>query len=126
MSAHPENRSAARDFAERWIAEWNRKDVDAVLAFFHPDVVFTSPRAQAIVGSARIEGKTRLREYWTRAITKIQTLHFELDSVIAENDRIAILYTSEISGTRMRCVEFLTFGSDGLIREGEAMHGIVL
>ena len=35
----------AQGFAEEWAAAWNRRDVDAVLAHFHDDVVFTSPVA---------------------------------------------------------------------------------
>jgi ketosteroid isomerase-like protein len=38
-----------RVFAEDWLAAWNRHDVDAVLAHFHDDVVFTSPVAARVV-----------------------------------------------------------------------------
>jgi len=116
----------ARAFADRWISEWNRKDVEAVLAHFSESVVFTSPRAKAIVGSPRVEGKSVLREYWTKAIARIQTIHFTLDYVISDGDRISVVYIAEIDGRRMRCVEFMVFGGDGLVREGEAMHGVEL
>jgi hypothetical protein len=39
---------------------------------------------------------------------------------------MGIVYIAEINGRSMRSVEFLVFGDDGLIREGEAMHGIEL
>ena len=116
----------ARTFADRWISEWNRKGVEAVLSQFSENVVFTSPRAKAVVGSSRIEGKSSLREYWTKAIDRIQTIHFTLDYVISDGDRIGIVYIAEIDARRMRCVEFMVFGADGLVREGEAMHGIEL
>ncbi len=113
-------------FADQWISDWNRRDVEAVLKHFSEDVVFTSPRATAVVGTPRVEGKSRLREYWNSAISRIQTIHFTLDHVIGDRDRLAVVYTSEINGKRMRCVEFLSFGEDGLICQGEAMHGIEL
>ena len=116
----------ARAFAERWISDWNRKDVEAVLCHFSESVVFTSPRAKAIVGTSRVEGKPRLWEYWTKAIARIQTIHFTLDYVIGDGDRVGIVYIAEIDGRRMRCVEFMVFGGDGLVRQGEAMHGIEL
>jgi ketosteroid isomerase-like protein len=116
----------SRDFAERWVSEWNRKDVEAMLTHFSDDVVFASPRVQAILGVSRVEGKTKLREYWTRAISRVQTLHFALDHVIREGDRMGIVYVAEIDGRRNRAVEFLKFGDDGLIHEGEAMHGVDL
>lgn len=113
-------------FAERWISDWNRKDVEAVLSHFSQGVVFTSPRAKAVLGSPRVEGKSRLREYWTQAIDRIQTIHFTLDYVIGDRERVSIVYVSEINGKKTRCVEFLLFGEDGYVREGEAMHGIEL
>ena len=116
----------ARFFADRWISDWNRKDVEAVLSHFSEGVVFTSPRAKVVVGSASVKGKSSLREYWTKAIDRIQTIHFTLDYVISEEDRMSIVYIAEIDGRRMRCVEFMVLGDDGLVREGEAMHGIEL
>jgi len=116
----------ARAFADRWISEWNRKDVEAVLSHFSESVVFTSARAKATVGTSRVDGKSRLREYWTKAIDRIQTIHFTLDYVIRDGDRIGLVYIAEIDGRRMRCVEFMVFGDDGLVREGEAMHGVEL
>jgi ketosteroid isomerase-like protein len=116
----------AQAFADCWISEWNRKDVEAVLAHISESVVFTSPRAKAIVGSSRVEGKSGLREYWTKAIDRIHTIHFTLDYVISDGDRIGIIYIAEIDGRRMRCVEFMVFGGDGLVRQGEAMHGVEL
>lgn len=116
----------ARAFADRWISEWNRKDVEAVLSRFSESVVFTSPRAKAIVGTSRVEGKSSLREYWTKAIDRIQAIHFTLEYVISDADRIGIVYIAVIDGRRMRCVEFMLIGDDGLVGEGEAMHGIEL
>ena len=122
MRTQPDSRA----FAEGWVSEWNRKDVEAVLTHFSDDVVFTTPRAKAIVGSCRVEGKTNLREYWIRAISRVQTIHFALDHVIGDGDRMGIVYVAEIDGRRMRAVEFLKFGDDGLIHVGEAMHGVEL
>jgi hypothetical protein len=100
--------------------------VEAVLSHFSESVIFTSPRAKATVGTSKVEGKSRLREYWTKAIDRIQTIHFTLDYVISDGDRIGIVYIAEIDGRRMRCVEFMIVGDDGLVREGEAMHGVEL
>jgi ketosteroid isomerase-like protein len=116
----------AAAFADRWISDWNRKDVEAVLSHFSEGAVFMSPRATAVLGSPRVQGKNQLREYWTQAISRIQTMRFTLDYVIGDGGRIGIVYVSEINGKKLRSVEFLCFGKDGLIREGEAMHGIEL
>jgi ketosteroid isomerase-like protein len=116
----------AQSFADQWISDWNRKDVEAVLSHFSEGVVFTSSRAKAILGSPRVEGKSRLRNYWTTAISRIQTIQFTLNYVVNSGDRMAIVYIAEIDGKRLRAVEFLAFGDDGLVREGEAMYGVEL
>jgi len=116
----------AEAFARQWISNWNRKDVEAVLSHFSENVVFTSAKAKAVLGTARVEGKSRLREYWSTAIGRIQTIRFTLDHVIGDGDRIGIIYTADIDGRRTRAVEFLKFGDDGLVREGEAMYGVEL
>ena len=113
-------------FADQWISDWNRKDVEAILAHFSETVVFRSDRAKTVLGSPRLEGKSRLREYWSAAIGQIQTIRFTLDYVISDGDRMGIVYEAEIDGRRTRAAEFLTFGEDGLVREGEAMYGIEL
>jgi len=116
----------ALEWAEEWTANWNGRDVEAVLAHFADDVEFTSPRAVPITGQASLTGKQALRDYWNRGMAAIQYIHFGLDYVIADGDRLGIVYTSEINGTRMRSVEFLRFNDAGLVCGGEAMHGAVL
>ena len=113
-------------WAEDWTANWNRRDVEAVLAYFSDDVEFTSPRAVPITGKASLTGKQALRDYWNRGMAAIQSIHFDLDYVIADGDRLGIVYTSHINSTRMRSVEFLRFNDAGLVCSGEAMHGVVL
>lgn len=118
--------SEALAWAREWIDEWNRRDVDGVLARFADDVVFTSPRAPAIAGKTSLSGKQELAAYWNRGMAAIQSIRFELDHLIADGNRLAIVYVSDIDGKRMRSVEFLRFNNAGLVSEGEAMHGVVL
>jgi ketosteroid isomerase-like protein len=115
--------SEALAWASDWIANWNRKDVDAVLAHFADDVEFTSPRAVAIMGKARLSGKRELAEYWTRALAAIRSMHFELDCVIADGSRLGIIYTSGINGNLLRAGEFFVLDGTGQVRCGEAMYG---
>jgi len=113
-------------WVREWIDNWNRRDVEAVLAHFADDVEFTSPRAVPITGKASLTGKLALRDYWTRGMAAIESIHFDLDYVIADGDRLGIIYTSIINGKRMRSVEFLRFNDAGLVCGGEAMHGAML
>ena len=118
--------SDVNSFVSWWISTWNRKDVEGMLSAFGDDVVFTSPRIVPIFGTPCVEGKAKLRDYWTQAASRVKTIYFTLDYVVSDASRIGIVCTSEINGKRLRSVEFLQFSDDGLICAGEAMHGIEL
>lgn len=111
--------------AERWIAAWNRRDVDAVLADYADDARFVSPKALTFVGSARIEGKAALGNYWRTALERIPTLVFTLDRVLCdvEQREMVVLYEANLGGTRARACEFMRFDEAGRQIEGEALYG---
>jgi hypothetical protein len=46
--------------------------------------------------------------------------------VVSEGNRIAIIYTAELGGKRIRACELLVFGPDGEVCQGEAMYGATL
>lgn len=79
-------------FAEAWLAAWNAHDLDAVLALFHDDVVFTSPLAIKVVPASGgvLEGKVALRAYWSAALAQLPDLRFELTSLFAGIDSLLI------------------------------------
>ena len=69
----------AQAFTEQWVRDWNAHDVDALLAHFTDDVVFTSPVAIRVLGGdGVIRGKESLRKYWSEGIRLIPDLHFEV------------------------------------------------
>lgn len=115
-------------FAREWVAAWGRKDVDAVLAHYAEGAVFRSPKAQAIVGNAVLEGKAALAAYWRAAVARIETIHFELERAhwAAEGRTLTVVYVADLAGRRARACEVMRFGDDGLIVEGEAFYGATL
>ena len=118
--------SDPRAWAEQWAADWNRRDAAAVLAHFTGDAVFTSPRAAAVTGNGRVEGKPAIAVYWASALASVQSIHFVIDYVLTDAARLAILYTAAIDGKSIRVAEIFTFNQSGLICEGEVLHGAML
>jgi ketosteroid isomerase-like protein len=114
-------------FAAQWIANWNARDVEAVLSHFRDDCVFVSPVAQAVVGTARIEGKAALRDYWTAALQKHASLHFTLDDFAWDAARrtLAVMYISRVGERITSCSELMTFDSEGRQTLGRAYYGAV-
>ncbi len=114
-----------QQFAQDWAASWNRRDIEEVLARFHDDIVFTSPTALAVTGSAVVKGKGALRTYWTTAMTRIQSIQFDVDRVLWDAGRreLAIIYTAHINGATRKVSENLVFDDVGLVTTAEVFHG---
>ena len=111
----------AQGFAEEWAAAWNRRDVDAVLAHFHDDVLFTSPVAAAIVPDSAgvVHGKAALREYWCAALAVVPDLHFDVVGVYGGVSVLVINYRNQRGDLVCEVLEF-----DGtMVRRG---HGTYL
>jgi ketosteroid isomerase-like protein len=95
-------------FAQEWVAAWNRHDVEAVLAHFHDDVVFTSPVAAAVVPDSRgeVRGKSALRQYWTAALAVLHDLRFEIVGVYQGQSVLVINYRNERGALVNEVLEF--------------------
>ncbi|HLM17790.1 MAG TPA: nuclear transport factor 2 family protein [Acidimicrobiia bacterium] len=108
-------------WARRWIDEWNRHDVEAVLAHFSDDVEFVSPVAATVTGdpSGVVRGKDALRAYWTTALGSRPDLHFELDDVHLGIDAIAIRYRNQAG---RGCTEIAVFDTDGQVARGWGLY----
>jgi steroid delta-isomerase len=121
------NREAALRWAEQWVADWNARDLEAVLRHFEDDVAFTSPRALAVAGVPTVRGKPALRAYWTKALAGTGTLRFALDRVMWDpaTSELAIYYDRDVEGRRDRAAEVLAFGASGRVVRAEVYHGLL-
>jgi ketosteroid isomerase-like protein len=108
-------------WAQQWIDEWNRHDVEAVLTHFADDVEFVSPVAATVTGDPRgvVRGKEALRAYWTTALASRGDLHFELDDVHLGIDAIVIRYRNQ---TGRGCSEVAVFDADGKVARGWGLY----
>lgn len=97
--------------AEEWIAAWNRRDLPAVLAAFAPQATFRSPRARGLTGSAFLEGKEAIADYWERGLEQLHQLQFTLIDVVCDEPRqsMVVLYEAELNGPPRRACEFFHF-----------------
>ncbi len=86
----------ASGFARDWIAAWNKRDLEAVLAHYTDDVAFSSPFVSQITGerSGVLRGKSALRGYWEAALARLPRLKFTLLGVTVGVDSIVIRYLS--------------------------------
>jgi acyl-CoA thioester hydrolase len=116
---------AAQQFARDWIAAWNRRDLEAVLAPFTEDAMFVSPTAETVLGHGTVRGKAALRRYWQAASARISVLRFSLDSAAwsPADQVLTIRYVSALDDAPpRRAVEILRFEGDAIVA-GEAFYG---
>ncbi len=117
--------TAATAFAHHWIAAWNTRNLEAVLALFAGDTRFTSPKAQALMGTTTLNGKDALRRYWSLALQRIEQLEFTFEDLSwdATTNQLSVRYVAQLNAQRHRALELWRFGQDGLIVAGEAFYG---
>jgi chromate reductase, NAD(P)H dehydrogenase (quinone) len=119
-AGEPIDQRRAAEFAARWERDWNAHDLDALLAHFAEDVVFTSPVAAQLLpdGDGVIRGREALRAYWSYALELLPDLHFTVEDVYTGLDTIAINYRNHAGN---RVCELLRF--DGpLVVAGHATY----
>lgn len=115
-------------FAEAWIAAWNRRDVEAVLAHFADEACFVSPLARNFAGSPLLRSKSELAAYWRAALARIAPLEFKLDHAAwdAARRELNVVYEANLNGERKRACEIMQFDAAGRQIRGEALYGVVM
>ena len=119
---------ATMRFAEEWVAAWNRRDVDAVLAHYVDGAQFTSPIARGVVGRPVLRNKQELADYWRGALARISTLEFTLDHAAWDERRreLNVVYEANLNGERKRACEIMRFDAEGRQVSGEALYGAMM
>ncbi|MCA6123659.1 nuclear transport factor 2 family protein [Bradyrhizobium sp. WSM 1704] len=106
-----------------WIAAWNSRDLERVLALYAEDAEMTSDRIPALGfgESGTVRGKDALRAYWGTALAKLPGLHFELIELFVSPDSVVVFYRNERG---KRICEYLRLDAAGKIRQGSANHAV--
>jgi hypothetical protein len=111
-------------FAENWVAAWNRRDIEAVLAHFAEEARFLSPVAANMTGRPVLRDKNEIRSYRQSALDRISTLEFKLDHAAWDERRweLNVVYEDNFNGERKRACEIMQFGPSGRQVRGEALY----
>jgi len=82
------------DFARRYYAAWNARDIEGILALYAEDVEFSSPYIAALGFSVDgvIRGKTLLRAYVERALERAPALTFTPEALFVGARGNALIY----------------------------------
>ncbi len=115
-------------FAESWIAAWNRRDVEAVLAHYSDEARFVSPVASKLTGRRALRNRKELEDYWRIALERISSLEFKLDHAAWDERRreLNVVYEANLNGERKRACEIMQFDASGRQISGEALYGAII
>ncbi|WJR75405.1 nuclear transport factor 2 family protein [Bradyrhizobium sp. NP1] len=104
-----------------WVAAWNARDLEGVLALYAEDTEMTSDLIPKLGfdASGTVRGKTDLRAYWSKALALVPELHFTLIDTFVSPDSVVVFYENERG---KRICEYLRLDAAGKIRQGSANH----
>jgi ketosteroid isomerase-like protein len=113
------------DIANRWIAAFNRHDLDGLLALYANDAVHRSPKLRAARPETNglVHGKDALRGWWRDAFERLPTLQYKLERITADKDSAFIIYERNVAGEPVLLVAECFVIRDGLICQSNVFHG---
>jgi ketosteroid isomerase-like protein len=114
----------ARHFAEAWLAAWNSRDVDAIVAHYADDAIITSPLVLRRLGrdDGTLRGRDELREYVSIGLRSVPDLYFTLHHVLTGVDGLAVVYARE-NGALV--ADVMVLDDAGKVRRARAYyHGL--
>ena len=94
---------ALRALAERWLAAFNGRDLDALLALYDDAAVHTSPnlRARDPQSQGKIVGKAKLREWWRDCFERLPGLRYDATRLTADGECVWMEYRRSNPGRRI-------------------------
>lgn len=113
-------REFADRFAQEWIDAWNSHHLERVLSHYADDFEMSSPYIAQIAGEpfGMLKGKPAVAAYWTQALERVSTLHFEVHLTLLGADSLVIYYR----GARGMAAEVFFFEPNGLVVKASAYY----
>ena len=97
-----------KEFAQKWIKDWNSHDLDKILSHYTDDFEITTPMIKMALGNdtGKLKGKPAIREYWSKALEKFPDLNFKLFDVASGVNSIVLYYQSVMNKKAMEVMFF--------------------
>lgn len=109
-------------FAERWLAAFNARDVDAIMTHYADGIEHSSPTVARLLHdpSGVVRGKPALRDYFVKALDAAGPgLHYTLRRTYVGAHGITILY--DRTGGKL-VAETFHFDAEGLVHRAFVAH----
>lgn len=121
MQGQPHAAADLTALGRDWIAAWNSRDLERVLALYADECEMASDKIQALGfdSSGTLRGKAKLREYWGKALQLVPNLQFDLIDLFVSPDSVVVFYANERGA---KICEYLRIDAERRIVQGSANH----
>ena len=111
--------------ARRWLACFETKDVDALVALYAEDARHTSPKIRALrpESAGFLVGRDALRAWWSDAFRRLPELRYVETSLTANGERVFLEYLRQSPGEPDMPVAEVLEVKGGLIVASRVYHG---
>ena len=109
------------ELGNTWIAAWNSRDLERVLALYADDAEMTSDHIVRLGFSVQgsLRGKHNLRAYWSKGLAAATDLHFKTIGIYTSPNSLIVHYENQRG---QEICEYLRIDRDGQIVQGSANH----
>ena len=114
-----------RAIAERWLACFERRDLDSLLALYADDATHTSPkiRVRHPETGGVLRGKAAMRAWWADAFARLPTMRYVPTAITADDRRVYMEYVRHVDGEPDLPVAEVLDVSGGKIVASRVFHG---
>jgi ketosteroid isomerase-like protein len=111
--------------AQRWFEAFNEQDLEKLLRLYHEEAKHYSPKLKIREPQTKglVQGKDQLRKWWKDAFKRLPTLHYNVKTLTADQERVFMEYTRKVNGEEDLFVAEVLEIQDGLITASRVYHG---
>lgn len=116
---------APEAIAEKWFTAFNAHDLEALLSLYDDNARHYSPKLKVRRPETNglVQGKDALRDWWQDAFDRLPSLHYKVNRITANGDRVFMEYTRNVDGEENMDVAELLEIENGLIAFSRVYHG---
>ena len=117
--------AATKAIAERWLACFERRDLDGLLALYADHATHSSPkiRTRRPETGGVIRGKAAMRTWWQDAFDRLPTMRYVPIAITAGEQRVVLEYTRHVAGEPDLPIAEVFAIDAGVITASQVFHG---
>ena len=119
------NSQEATSIAYKWFDAFNQHNLEQLLSLYDDNAQHYSPKLKIKKPETNgfVTGKDALREWWKDAFDRLPTLHYKVNSLTANSDRVFMEYVRTVADEPELLVAEVLEIRDGKITQSRVYHG---